>query len=288
MRKVGEEMNGLLFINKPKGLTSRDVVNQISRIYGVKKVGHTGTLDPLATGVLIVCVGSYTKLVNLLTSSYKEYIASVKFGIKTDTGDITGNVLETKDVSFSYEELKQVIDTFPKEYIQTVPMYSAVKVNGKKLYEYAREGKEVELPKRQVFINDLELLECHDDIAKIRTVVSKGTYIRSLIEDIARRLNTVAVMSGLVRTKQGNVSLEECILLKDITKNTPLKTVDEVFLLPKIEVNQQDYKRVINGNPLFLDMTEPRIFVTHHNDVVAMYEKKEDSYHIIFQVRPHA
>ena len=152
-------MNGVLFVNKPEGLTSRDVVNQISRIYGTKKVGHTGTLDPMATGVLIVCLGSYTKLVNLLTSSYKEYIADMKFGVKTDTGDVIGNVLETKEVNVSYDELKCVIDTFPKEYIQTVPKYSAVKVNGKKLYEYAREGKEVELPKRQVFIEELELLE---------------------------------------------------------------------------------------------------------------------------------
>ena len=113
-------MNGVLFVNKPEGLTSRDVVNQISRIYGTKKVGHTGTLEPMATGVLIVCLGSYTKLVNLLTSSYKEYIADMKFGVKTDTGDVTGNVLETKEVNLSYDELKRVIDTFPKEYIQTV------------------------------------------------------------------------------------------------------------------------------------------------------------------------
>ena len=260
-------MNGVLFVNKPEGLTSRDVVNQISRIYGTKKVGHTGTLDPMATGVLIVCLGSYTKLVNLLTSSYKEYIADMKFGVKTDTGDVTGNVLETKEVNLSYDELKRVIDTFPKEYIQTVPKYSAVKVNGKKLYEYAREGKEVELPKRQVF---------------------KGTYVRSLILDIAERLDTVATMSGLVRTKQGNVSLEDCMTLESITKDTPLKTVDELFLLPKIEVNEQDYQRVMNGNPLFLETTEPRIFVTHHKEVVAMYEKKEESYRIIFQVNPHA
>ena len=281
-------MNGVLFVNKPEGLTSRDVVNQISRIYGTKKVGHTGTLDPMATGVLIVCLGSYTKLVNLLTSSYKEYIADMKFGVNTDTGDVTGNVLETKEVNVSYDELKRVIDTFPKEYIQTVPKYSAVKVNGKKLYEYAREGKEVKLPKRQVFIEELELLEYQDGIARFRCVVSKGTYVRSLILDIAERLDTVATMSGLVRTKQGNVSLEDCMTLESITKDTPLKTVDELFLLPKIEVNEQDYQRVMNGNPLFFFTSEPRIFVTHHKEVVAMYEKKEESYRIIFQVNPHA
>lgn len=281
-------MNGVLFVNKPEGLTSRYVVNQISRIYGTKKVGHTGTLDPMATGVLIVCLGSYTKLVNLLTSSYKEYIADMKFGVNTDTGDVTGNVLETKEVNLSYDELKRVIDTFPKEYIQTVPKYSAVKVNGKKLYEYAREGKEVKLPKRQVFIKELELLEYQDGIARFRCVVSKGTYIRSLILDIAERLDTVATMSGLVRTKQGNVSLGDCMTLESITKDTPLKTVDELFLLPKIEVNEQDYQRVMNGNPLFLETTEPRIFVMYHKEVVAMYEKKEESYRIIFQVNPHA
>lgn len=281
-------MNGVLFINKPKGITSRDVVNQISRIYGMKKVGHTGTLDPMATGVLIVCLGSYTKLVNLLTNTYKEYIADMKFGVRTDTGDTTGTILENKEIDFSYEQLKHVMETFPREYIQTVPKYSAVKVNGKKLYEYAREGKDIPLPERHVVIKELELLEYQEGIARFRCVVSKGTYIRSFIEDIAKRLEAVATMSDLIRTKQGDVFLDECLSLESITKDTPLKTIDELFSYPKVEICDSDYKKVLNGNPLFLNLTAFRVFITFHGNVVALYEKKEDCYRVLFQVNYHA
>mgnify|MGYP001427190634 FL=1 len=150
-------MNGVLFINKESGVTSRDVVNKICKIYHTKKVGHTGTLDPLATGVLVVCMGSYTKLVSKITSYEKEYVATMKLGILTDTGDITGKIIKKINKEISEEKIRKCFEKFPKEYLQTIPKYSAVKVNGKKMYEYARESIEISLPKRQVQIKELEV-----------------------------------------------------------------------------------------------------------------------------------
>ena len=276
--------DGILFINKPKGLTSRDVVNQISKIYQTKKVGHTGTLDPLATGVLIICLGKYTKLVEELTSSEKEYIATMKLGIKTDTGDITGNILEKKEVTVSQNEIEKSFQAFPKEYIQTVPIYSAVKVNGKKLYEYAREKKSVELPKRKVWIKNLEILHIKKDKIIFKTIVSKGTYIRSLLEDLAKSFNELATMESLVRTKQGKVSLENCLELKDIHIETPLKKVADIFDYPQIEIDEETKRKVENGNKLFLTAKEPKVFITFQEEIIAIYEKQENCYKMIFKV----
>ena len=151
--------DGILIIDKPKDYTSRDVVNIVSKKLNTKKVGHTGTLDPLATGVLVICVGKATKLVDYLTSTYKEYEAELILGIKTDTADITGNILKEEDSIKKKEEILETLNNMIGKYNQTVPIYSAVKINGKKLYEYAREGKEIELPKREVEIKTLELLD---------------------------------------------------------------------------------------------------------------------------------
>ena len=276
--------DGILFINKPQGLTSRDVVNQISKIKKKKKVGHTGTLDPLATGVLIICLGKYTKLVEELTSSEKEYIATMKLGIKTDTGDITGNILEKKEVTVSQNEIEKSFQAFPKEYIQTVPIYSAVKVNGKKLYEYAREKKSVELPKRKVWIKNLEILHIKKDKIIFKTIVSKGTYIRSLLEDLAKSFNELATMESLVRTKQGKVSLENCLELKDIHIETPLKKVADIFDYPQIEIDEETKRKVENGNKLFLTAKEPKVFITFQEEIIAIYEKQENCYKMIFKV----
>ena len=276
--------DGVLFINKPQGLTSRDVVNQISKIYQTKKVGHTGTLDPLATGVLIICIGKYTKLVEELTSSEKEYIATMKLGIKTDTGDITGNILEKKEITVSKNDIEKSFQTFPKEYMQTVPLYSAVKVNGKKLYDYAREKKEVQLPQRKVKIKKLEILQINQETSTFKAIVSKGTYIRSLIEDLAKSFNEVATMQSLVRTKQGKISIEDCIELDNIYKETSLKTLTDLFEYPKIEINEETKRKVENGNKLFLNTTEPKVFLTFHQTILAIYEKHENCYKILFKV----
>ena len=151
-------MDKLLVVNKEKNLTSRDIVNNLTKIFNTKKIGHTGTLDPIATGVLVCLFGKYTKLVDLLTSLDKEYIAEIKLGIKTDTGDITGSIIENKSFNITKDNIIKVFEKFPQKYEQTVPKYSAVKINGKKLYEYARKGQEVKLEPRQIKIYDIELL----------------------------------------------------------------------------------------------------------------------------------
>ena len=154
-------MNGVIVVNKEKGMTSFDVVHEIKKIFHTKKVGHTGTLDPLAEGVLIVCIGNATKIVELLTANDKEYIAEAKLGIKTDTLDTEGEIIDKKD--FNIDLLEDTINSFKKTYLQEVPIYSAVKVNGKKLYEYARKGIEVELPKKEVTIKEIELLSSNNE-----------------------------------------------------------------------------------------------------------------------------
>ena len=276
--------DGVICINKPKGLTSRDVVNQISRIYKTKKVGHTGTLDPLATGVLIICVGKYTKLVNELTSKEKEYLATMHLGIKTDTADITGKCLATKKVTASPEQITESFAQFPREYMQTVPLYSAVKVNGKKLYEYARADEKVLLPKRKVIIRNLQLLKINSPEITFKTTVSKGTYIRSLIVDLAESFGQLATMQSLVRTKQGPISIEECFDLEEVTQETPLKTLGELFDYPRIAIDEMTKKKIINGNILNLPSTAPRVFLTFKERIIAIYEKKEKYYRIIFKV----
>ena len=276
--------DGVLFIHKPKNVTSRDVVNQISKIYHTKKVGHTGTLDPMATGLLILCLGRYTKLVDLLTTTSKEYIATMKLGIETDTGDITGNILKKEEKYFKVEQIHKCFDEFPKNYVQTVPIYSAVKVNGKKLYEYARMGELVELPKREVTIYNLEILKIENDTIEFKTTVSKGTYIRALIADIAHSLGTIATMTALIRTKQGGYSLEESLKLESITEKTPLKTIEDLFSYPKIEITEEQKGLVENGNILSLNTIEEKVFLTFQEQVIAIYEKQDAKYKMVFKV----
>ena len=268
----------VLFINKEKDMTSFDVVNKISKLFGIKRVGHTGTLDPLATGVLIVAVGQATKVVELLTSTYKEYIAEVKLGIKTDTLDITGEVLDTKEVPKNID-LEEALNSFKKTYLQEVPIYSAVKVNGKKLYEYARNNQEVELPKKEVTIKEIELLEEKEDTFIFKTLVSKGCYIRSLINDIGNSLNTYATMTELKRTKQGIVSIEETNTLDDLNnKEINLHNIEDVLDIKVIEVDSYLENKIRCGhrlnNTFFID--DKVIFKTKNNQLLGIYEVEED------------
>lgn len=267
-------MDQLLVVNKPEGFTSRDVVNKLSKILNTKKIGHTGTLDPIATGVLVCLTGKYTKLVDLLTSLDKEYIAEIKLGIKTDTGDITGNVIDTSNKVILKNNVLDVIKKFPKKYLQTVPKYSAVKINGKKLYEYARENIEIELPKREVNIYNLELISFNDDIIKIKTKVSKGTYIRSLIEDICEMLGTVGSMKSLVRTYQGIFGIDEAYTLDDIQNNNFIgKNIHEFLDYPCINVDECNLKTIINGGKIsnIYDIKN-KVIMMYNNKDLAIYE----------------
>ncbi len=267
-------MDGLLLINKDKNMTSRDVVNIVSKKLNTKKIGHTGTLDPLATGVLVLAVNKALKIVEDIISLDKEYIAEVILGIKTDTLDVTGNVIEEKKVpNILEEDLREVLNSFIGEYKMQVPIYSAVKVNGKKLYEYAREGKEVKLPIKNVFIYDIELLELSDNKFKFKCRVSKGTYIRSLIRDVCERLNTIGVMSSLIRTKQGKFNIENALKLDEINENTKPIKLTEALDLPKVEVDDYLLNKIKNGSKLQDRYNYDKLMFTYNGELIAIYIK---------------
>lgn len=265
--------NLIIVVNKDKGYTSRDVVNKLTKILNNKKIGHTGTLDPIATGVLVCVTGKYTKLVDLITSLDKEYIAEIKLGIKTDTLDITGNVMEEKEIlKYSKNEISNVLNSFIGTYMQSVPKYSAVSINGKRLYEYARNNEEVILPKREVTINRIELLDYQNDTIKFKVNVSKGTYIRSLIEDICDKLNTIGTMSSLIRTKQGKFTINNSYTLEDIENNNyQTLNIEDVLDLNTIELNDLLYKKVINGNVLELEYNGYILFKKDSKDIALYY-----------------
>lgn len=245
-------MDGFLLIDKCENMTSRAVVNRISSIYGMKKVGHTGTLDPLATGVLVVALGRATKLIDIVTSQEKEYVAEVQMGLLTDTLDITGEVF--KESAFTpptKEKLVSVLNSFLGMIDQEVPSYSAVRVKGKRLYEYARNKEEVTLPHRKVEIKEIELLSLTSKTFSFRVKVSKGTYIRSLIRDIGKKLAIDCTMKTLRRTMQGNIKVSSCISLEKVTKETPLISMDTLLgTYPSYIVQENEIKKVLNGAPL--------------------------------------
>lgn len=281
-------MNGILVVNKEENFTSRDVVNKLSHILNTKKIGHTGTLDPIATGVLVITIGKYTKLSDALMSKYKEYIAEFIIGKSTDTLDITGNILEEKEANISNDEIIKAINNFKRSYNQEVPIFSAVKVNGKKLYEYARNNESVELPSKMVDIKEIEVLEIKDNIVKFKCLVSKGTYIRSLIRDIGISLNIPTCMKSLVRTKQGNFKIEDSYTLKDIENNKfKLLDIDKVLDLDIIDIdkNKDIYKRVINGIKFDLNISsKPFVLFKRDNEKIAIYKRESDYYRMFIKL----
>lgn len=277
-------MNGVIVVNKPMSMTSRDVVNKICQIYHTKKVGHTGTLDPLATGVLVILVGSYTKLVNHLMAVDKEYLVTMELGYETDTLDKTGIVVKKDNPKVNKEDIVKVFEKFPKTYKQTVPKYSAVKIKGKRLYEYARENILVALPQREVNIKKLEIINISSNKITFKALVSKGTYIRSLVKDIALRLNTLGTMTSLTRTRQGNFKIEEARNLEEITSNTPLLKITDLYSYPTYELNEKELKLVNNGNPLKIESIEPFLYVCNQKEIVAVYQKVDDLYRIYFKI----
>ena len=281
-------MDGIINVYKEAGYTSHDVVARLRGILHIKKIGHTGTLDPDATGVLPVCIGKATKVCDIITDRDKTYEAEVVLGVATDTLDVSGTVVDVKNVSVTGDELKAVLLTFIGETEQIPPMYSAIKINGKKLYEYARQGKEIERKPRCIRIDSIELLDdvgtvseipdgqgmigktlSHDDIEafpsfKIRVTCSKGTYIRTLCEDIGKKLGTTAAMKSLVRTAVGRFKITDAITLDEIEKTVTsdgtddpeklsdkLIAVDEVFITYRaVKIKPAAKKLLINGNPL--------------------------------------
>lgn len=272
----------ILNVCKEANMTSRDVVNIISKHLHTKKVGHTGTLDPLATGVLLICTHHDTKLVDIITAAKKEYVATMQLGLQTDTGDITGKVLNKAPYKVTKTQVEKALKSFLGDSIQTVPIYSAIKINGKKLYEYARNNETVTLPTRNIHIYDIELLSFKDDTIKFRVEVSKGTYIRSLIEDIAKKLGTLGTMTSLTRTKQGDFSLENAYTIDDILNDNyqeiPLLTVLKDY--PVYKLSKDEYFQVKNGVKLSLNRDDKIITMVYNNKPIALYKKDETIYRV--------
>ena len=250
--------HGIINVYKEKGFTSHDVVAKLRGICKQKKIGHTGTLDPDAVGVLPVCLGSATKLCDMLTDKDKEYIAVLRLGMVTDTQDISGKVLEEKEVQVTTEQVKEAIFSFLGDYEQVPPMYSALKVNGKKLYELAREGKEVERTARLVVIHELEILEENMPEFTIRVRCSKGTYIRTLCHDIGQKLGCGGVMAALTRSRSGKFMIEQAYTLSEIQRFADegkleqlVQPVEKVFEnLLAMTAKEEAIKALKNGNQL--------------------------------------
>lgn len=259
-------INGIIIIEKEAGFTSHDVVAKLRGICGQKKIGHTGTLDPAATGVLPVCLGSATKLCDMLGDKDKEYVAELLLGVETDTQDTTGQVLAERPVQVSEAEVRRVCEAFVGDYDQVPPMYSALKVNGKKLYELAREGKEVERKARPVKIYELELLKVALPVVTMRVVCSKGTYIRTLCADIGERLHCGGAMQSLKRTRVGDFCLKDAVTLGELQRQKDagaLKDrvipVDSVFAdCPALHVSDDCADMLDNGNTLLPSQTAER------------------------------
>lgn len=252
-------INGIIIVNKETGFTSHDVVAKLRGICGQKKIGHTGTLDPAATGVLPVCLGSGTKLCDMLTDRDKEYVAELLLGVETDTQDTTGSVLRESPVTVTEEEVSRACLSFLGDYDQIPPMYSALKVDGKKLYELARAGKEVERKARRVGILELEILEMRLPVVKLRVVCSKGTYIRTLCSDIGQKLGCGGAMQSLQRTKAGRFRLEDALTLGELQQlkdsgelERVVQPVDSLFEeTPALRVTAEAARLLENGNALF-------------------------------------
>ncbi|MBP5684207.1 MAG: tRNA pseudouridine(55) synthase TruB [Bacilli bacterium] len=274
-------MNGILLIDKEKGITSRDVVNKLNKILNTKKIGHTGTLDPIATGLMVICVNKGCKLVELLTNHDKEYIATVKMGIRTDTYDITGKILEeSNNYQITKEELEKVLKSFIGKYQQEVPIYSSIKVDGKKLYEYARNNIPVTLPVHEVEIYSIELIDFNNDTFSFKVSVSKGTYIRSLINDIGKKLNIPITMMELRRTKVGDFSIKDSIDVNMVNESSIIPIKDAINI-KKIIINDNDLlKKISNGVKLKLDYADKYIMFINNDKCIGIYYKDNDCYRV--------
>ena len=247
-------MQGIINVYKPQDFTSHDCVAIVRRVSGVKKTGHTGTLDPMATGVLPVCIGKATRVIQYMDEDTKEYICTMKLGLRTDTLDVWGSVLEEKPaVSVTKEEAVQVLKTFEGRISQTPPKYSAIKVNGKKLYEYARAGKDVEIKPREVVIHKIDVLDVTGETIKFRMCCGKGTYVRSVCDDAGRIFGCGAAMSSLVRSRNGMFSIDDAVDIRDIKEMTAeeleklLTRMDDAVSFRKIYVSGKAAEDLTDG-----------------------------------------
>lgn len=260
---------GFLNIYKPVGMTSHDVVSVLRRVTKIKQIGHTGTLDPFAEGVLPICIGKATRLIEYLQDD-KEYLATVQFGAATNTFDLDGEKVFTSDKKVSRDDIKEGLKSFEGEISQLPPIFSAIKVKGKKLYEYARKGEEVEIQPRKVVIENIELKNFDEELqqAQILLKCSKGTYIRSIANDLGKKLGCGGYLIKLIRTQAGKFRVENSVQLDGIDVESNLINPLDILNLPKIAVDNDDLARIKNGMPIYKTCDKIGNFVSLiYNDV---------------------
>lgn len=272
-------MDGILCINKPANMTSFDVCAQIRRKFQVK-VGHTGTLDPMATGVMIITLGKSTKLVQYLTHSKKTYQTVCRLGVKTNTGDIWGEVIERADIpEVTKAEAENVLNSFLGKSMQKPPMISAIKIDGKKLYEYARKNQSVDVPERPIEVFSVKLDGIRENELVFTIEVSAGTYIRTICEDIGSRLNTVATLSGLQRLSVGEVTINQTMELDEVLRGADLMFIDPLIALKNYrQVILEDPTFVFHGKKVELPYQDDRILFVFNNEPLAFYRKEDNMY----------
>jgi len=259
-------MDGILIINKPQGYTSHDIVNIVKKALNTPKVGHTGTLDPNATGVLPILIGKATKLSKYLIEHNKTYVAELALGEKSSTGDTEGEIIEKKEVPLLNEEqIKQVLKSFEGKQMQTPPIYSSIKINGKKAYEYARKGQNIQLEPRPIEIMKISFIKFENNVLKYEVQCSKGTYIRVLCEDIAERFGTVGLMKNLCRTRVNEFDIEDSCKIEQIAKEKIISIEKVCNIKPKIELDDKTKEKFLNGVKLNFNM---------ENGVYRIYNKK--------------
>ncbi len=280
----GAILEGIINIDKPKGISSFDVIRELRKILKTRKIGHTGTLDPLATGVLVICVGKATKLASEIEAGVKEYRVQLELGYRTDTYDIEGEILEKLE-SFQVDRnrILEKLEKFKGKIMQVPPMYSALKVDGKKLYELARQGIEVDRKARSVYIEKLDLEKIEDSMLTLFCRVSKGTYIRSLVDDLGRELGTFATMTSLRRVRVGEYGEEQSHTLEEIKANCEqgnmsfLKSVEESFCYHRMDLNDdRQVKLFKNGNTVVIDGEDGRRRVYSDGVFLGLAELKQN------------
>ena len=254
-------MNGIVIVDKPQDWTSQDVTARLRRVFNTRRIGHGGTLDPMATGVLPVFVGRGTRGVEFFEHAEKTYETVLRLGLMTDTEDVWGETLEERPVEFTREKLEEVLETFRGEILQVPPMYSALKVNGQKLCDLARKGKEVERKPRPITIHELTLLEVTENSLRLRVRCSKGTYIRTLCKDIGEHLGCGGCMAELRRVTAGEYTIEESVPLQTLLETDDpgqyLRGVDTMFRnFPEVKLTANQEKRCRNGNSFSVNLAE--------------------------------
>lgn len=283
-------MNGVLLVDKPVGITSHDVVEFVRKVFNVK-AGHAGTLDPFATGLLVILLGEATKLSSLFTSQEKTYIATMQFGIRTDTLDITGKIKEKNNVIVEKKEIEECFKNLKGEIELDVPIFSAKKLRGKKLYEYARKGINIEIPKVKSIIYNIEIINFSYPYLEFKVQCSHGTYIRSLAEKIAESLSTVGLLSELRRIRSGFFDLKDAVLLSDIRAESIIP-VCRLFK-NEIKVGRKTYKKILNGNPLVnqdiediidIDTAFADFYKIWVDKAVFIYKREKDVFKYILKV----